>query len=50
MTSLINTWRFQLGGMLVIAAAVAAAFWIGEGAKAGLLAGAWMLTFVARRS
>jgi hypothetical protein len=47
MSSLINTWRFQLGGMLVIAAAVAAAFWIGEGAKAGLLAGAWMLAFVA---
>jgi uncharacterized membrane protein YccF (DUF307 family) len=47
MSSLINTWRFQLGGMLVIAAAVAAAFWIGEGAQAGLLAGAWMLAFVA---
>ena len=47
MSSLINTWRLQLGGMLVIAAAVAAAFWIADGAKAGLLAGAWMLAFVA---
>ena len=47
MTANLNTSRAQLLAMLAIAAAVAAAFWISEGAGHGLLAGAWMLLFVA---
>jgi hypothetical protein len=47
MTELMNSWRGQVGGMLVIAAAVMAAFWISEGPESGLLAGAWILAFAA---
>ena len=47
MTESLNTPRAQLLAMLAIAAAVAAAFRISEGAGPGLLAGAWMLLLVA---
>jgi hypothetical protein len=40
-------WRTQFGGMIAIAAAVTAAFWIAEGPEAGILAGGWILAFVA---
>ena len=38
--------RVQLAGMVLIALATAAAFWIGEGASSGLAAGAFMLAVV----
>jgi hypothetical protein len=47
MTDFANSWRAQVGGMLLIAAAVMAAFWIAEGAGPGLLAGGWILAFAA---
>lgn len=47
MTMTMNSPRAQLLGALALTVAVAAAFWIAEGAGAGLIAGAWLLAFVA---
>jgi hypothetical protein len=47
MTELMSSWRGQVAGMILIAIAVMAAFWIAEGPTSGLLAGGWILAFAA---
>ena len=47
MRSAPDSWRGDLIWWLGIAAATGAAFWIGNGPRAGLIAGGWMLLITA---
>lgn len=47
MRSAPDSWRGDLIWWLAIAAAMGGAFWIGNGPRAGLIAGGWMLLITA---